>query len=99
MTKETTVTLARGKETLEVTAPTYGGITALERLGWEIQAGRKPARPKAQPKAEPFDEAAARDEIEASLRAELETQIRAEVAAEQAKAEKAAGDKKPAGKK
>lgn len=105
MAEQKKVTLKRGKETLEVTTPTYGGITALESLGWKVESGSKPGKPRRKRKAETsFDEEAAREEIAASLRAELEEQIRAELKAEAEKAEDGKGnttegDKKPAGKK
>lgn len=40
--------LKLGKETLEVHRPTYEGITALESLGWKVESGTKPARPRKQ---------------------------------------------------
>jgi hypothetical protein len=78
------VVMRLGKETIDLPNPTHGGVTALERLGWEIESGAKPPRPPKQAveAQEPFDEAQARAEIAASLRAEIEAQVRAEVAAE-----------------
>lgn len=89
------VTLKLGKETLTVEEPTHAGISALESLGWEIESGSKPAKPrraaaKSTGTAPEFDEAKARAEIATGLRGELEAEIRAEL--EKAAEEQKAGD-------
>jgi hypothetical protein len=94
------VTLKLGKETLDVPEPTYEGITALESLGWEIESGSKPGKPRKAAKstgsAPAFDEDKVRAEITAQLRGELEAEIRAELekAAAEAKANED-GEQKP----
>lgn len=100
MAESKKVTLKLGKDTLDVPEPTYEGITALEALGWKVESGTKPGKPRKQAKAGGgFDEAKAREEIAASLRAEIEAEVRAEY--EKAAAEAARGDGKtpPADKK
>lgn len=95
MADPTKVTLKLAKETLTVEEPTHAGITALESLGWEIESGTKPSRPrkaaaKSTRSAPAFDEAKVREEIAAQLRGELEAEIRAEL--EKAAEEQKTGD-------